>query len=439
MTSPGAATGAAAGAFLRGARRGAGSLDYRWVILAIGLASQTAISGLRQGLPSLAPALRGEFSLSLEQVGVVLAAVNVGIFLTLFAWGVLADRIGERFVLAAGLAAAAGALLGAAAAPSYAALLAALLLAGMAGSSAIGASGRAIMGWFGRSERGMALGVRQTGVPLGGALAAIALPLIVAWIDLRAALLVLAAGCAAAAVVSWRWMREPPPAAFVGRPTVAAPAPHRDRRLWRLSLGSSLIVVAQAGLFGFLVLFLHDEKGWSVSAAAGALALLYTGGAVARIAAGRWSDRIDERVAPLRSLAAAAAVLLAAAGALEAVGAPTAPMLAVLLAGGVLASSWNGLSLTAATEMSGRDHAGKAIGVQNTMLNGAGALAPVAFAAAVVATSWALSWVVLAACQLAGVALLGPLVAEERDRREERRRRTCKASASTPAAQEMTT
>ena len=424
---------------VRGARRGAGSLDYRWVVLAVGLGAQTAISGLRQGMPSLVPALRGEYALSLHQVGVMLAAVNVGVFLTLFAWGVLADRIGERFVLTAGLAAAACALACAAAAPGYPTLIAALLAAGMAGSSAIGASGRAVMGWFGRAERGMALGIRQTGVPLGGALAAVGLPLVVAWIDLRAALLVLAAGCAGAAFASWRWMREPPPAAFVGRPTIDAPPPHRDRRLWRLSLGSSVIVVAQAGLFGFLVLFLHDEKGWSVTAAAGALGLLYAGGAVARILAGRWSDRIDERVAPLRSLVAAASVLLLGAGALEAAGAPTPLMLTVLLAGGILASSWNGLSLTAATEMSGREHAGKAIGVQNTMLNGAGALAPIAFASAVVATSWALSWIALAVCQLAGVALLAPLVAEERNRRDERRRRTCKASPSTPAAQETYT
>jgi sugar phosphate permease len=427
-----AATLPGVGRLARAVRSGAESVDYRWMILAVGLGAQTAVSAVRQGLPSLAPALRGEFSLSLHELGVVLASVNVGIFLTLFAWGALADRIGERIVLTVGLAATAGALVGAALAPSYGWLLVALVVAGLAGSSAIGASGRAVMGWFGRGERAMALAVRQTGVPLGGALAAVALPLIVAAFDLRAALLLVAAGCAGAAVASWRWMREPPPAALAGRPSISAPAPHRDRRLWRLGAGSSLIVVAQSALFGFLVLFLHDEKGWSVAAAAAALGFLYAGGAVARILAGRWSDRLDERVAPLRGLVTAASVLLAAAGGLEALGAPTALMLAVLLAGGILASSWNALSLTAATEMSGRERAGTAIGVQNTLLNGAAAVAPVAFAALVVATSWALSWSALAICQLAGVALLAPLVAEERGRRAERRSRTWQSSQPTP-------
>jgi sugar phosphate permease len=403
---------------------------YKWVILAVGLASQTAISAVRQGLPSIAPALRDTYALSLQQLGLVLAAINVGIVMTLFAWGVLADRIGERTVLAAGLAAAAGALVGAALAPSFGWLLAGLLAAGMAGASAIGASGRAVMGWFDRSERGMALGVRQTGVPLGGGLAAIALPLIVAAFDLRAALLVVAAGCAAAAIVSWRWMREPPPRP-AGHVPVVAPPPHRDPRLWRLGAGSSLVVLAQGALFGFLVVFLHDVHGWSVGAAAGALAALYIGGGVARIVAGVWSDRIDERVAPLRRLTALSAALLLLAALLGAAGAPTFLLLPALLAGGVLAASWNGLSLTAATEMSGRERAGTAIGVQNTILNGAGAIAPVAFASVVVASSWPTAWALLALSQLAGVAVLAPLVAEERGRREVRRSRSRRGGPAT--------
>ncbi|HET8953815.1 MAG TPA: MFS transporter, partial [Solirubrobacteraceae bacterium] len=165
--------------------------------------------------------------------------------------------------------------------------------------------------------------------------------------------------------------------------------------------------------------------------AAGALAALYVGGAVARIAAGLWSDRIEERVAPLRRLTALSAALLLLAALLGAAGAPTVLLLPALLAGGVLAASWNGLSLTAATEMSGRERAGTAIGVQNTILNGAGAIAPVAFASVVVATSWPTAWALLALSQLAGVAVLAPLVSEERGRREARRSRSTQRGPAT--------
>src|SRR5215204_5991154 len=73
------------------------------------------------------------------------------------AMGVLADRVGERRVIASGLSLAAAALAIAALAPSFTILLVGLLLTGVACASANAASGRTIMGWFGSTERGMAM------------------------------------------------------------------------------------------------------------------------------------------------------------------------------------------------------------------------------------------------------------------------------------------
>jgi len=401
---------------------------YRWIILAVGVGAQTAVSAVRQGIPSLTPTLRSEFGLSLMEVGVVLAAVGVGIVLTLIPWGALADRIGERPVIAVGLTGAGVALGGAAFAPSYGWLLVALVVGGMFGASATGASGRAVMGWFDRGERGMALGIRQTGVPLGGGLAALGLPLLVMVWDLRIALASLGVGCLAAAAAAGRWMREAPPLPAWRPPPPAAPPPLRDRRLWRLATGSGLLVVAQAGLLGFIVLFLHDERGFSPAAAAAVLAALYAGGGVARVLAGRWSDRVDERIQPVRRLAAASSVLLLAAVALSS--APDVVLLPALAAAGVLAASWNGLSFTAAAELSGRERAGTAMSVQNTVLSAMGAAAPVVFAAFVSVTSWPAGWAMLTLSQAAGVIVLAPLVGEERRRRDERRARLARARSA---------
>lgn len=393
---------------------------YRWTILAVGVGAQMSVSALRQGLPSLGPTLRSSFHLSLPQLGVILGSVSVGIVLTLIPWGALADRLGERVVIGVGLAGTALALVAASFAAGYVALLVALVVAGMFGASATGASGRAVMGWFGRSQRGLALGIRQTGVPLGGGVAAVALPLIVAGLSLRAALLALAAGCLVAAAAGWRWMREPPPPP-PDRPMVQAPPPLRDRRLWRLATGSGMLVVAQASILGFVVVFLHDEHGWPVAAAAAVLGVIQVAGSVMRVVAGRWSDRRDERVAPMRLMAVASSVLLLAAAALT--HAPGALLVSALVGAGILAMSWNGLSFTAAAEMSGRTRAGTAISVQNTVLSAGGAVAPMAFAALVVATSWSVGWIALTAFQLGGVLVLGPSVAEERRRRAARQRR----------------
>ena len=47
---------------------------------------------------------------------------------------------------------------------------------GPSGSSVNSASGRAVMHWFAPSERGLALGIRQTAIPLGGLIVALVLP-----------------------------------------------------------------------------------------------------------------------------------------------------------------------------------------------------------------------------------------------------------------------
>lgn len=399
---------------------GAAALRYRWVILAVGVGAQAAVAATRQGLPAMGPALRSSFGLTLPQVGVVFAAFGIGIVVTLIAWGALADRIGERPVIAGGLAAAGLALGAAALAPSFPALVAALFVAGLFAASATGASGRAVMGWFARSERGMALGVRQMGVPLGGGIAALTLPAIAAIWGLQAALAALAAASLVAAAAAARWMREAPDPA-VPHVRVQAPPPLRDRRLWRLAAASGMLVIGQGGILGFLVLYLHDERGWTVAAAAAALASLQAGGAVARVVVGRRSDRAGERIAPLRRLGTASAALLAGASALS--GAPAAVLVPVLLAAGVLAMSWNGLSFTAAAELSGRERAGTAIGVQNTVLSIFGAAAPIAVATVISAASYPAAWAGLAALQAAGVIVLAPLVGEERRRRAAREAR----------------
>jgi len=79
---------------------------------------------------------------------VLLAATSGGMVLTLLAWGLVTDRVGERAVVALGLGGAGAAFLACAALPRYAIVFALLTLAGMVGASVSAASGRAVMGWF---------------------------------------------------------------------------------------------------------------------------------------------------------------------------------------------------------------------------------------------------------------------------------------------------
>src|SRR5215469_14840443 len=125
----------------------------RWLILVVGLVAMTAGCTYQYGIAYLIPALRHS-GFSLELASVLVACPTAGLLLTLIGWGAAADRWGERIVLAAGLGLAGVILQIAASVDGTAALGICLALGGAAGGSVFAASGRLILGWFARHERG---------------------------------------------------------------------------------------------------------------------------------------------------------------------------------------------------------------------------------------------------------------------------------------------
>jgi len=335
--------------------------------------------------------------LTLAEVGIVFAGEWVGTLLTLLPWGLAADRFGERIVLGIGLGGCGAFLAAAAYAPSFGWLVAFLALAGAAGASVSSASGRAVMHWFRPSQRGLALGIRQTAIPAGGLLAALVLP----HLGVESGLLFLAAFCLLAAIVGVLTVRE---AHETQLPQEAVEWTLRDRKLWELSAGSGLYLVAQIVIIGFVVLFLHDERQVSAAAAAGVLAAIQVGAAVLRIGAGRWSDVLGSRAVPLRRLGVFMALATAAVAALTS--ASLWILIPAFVAAGGLSMSWNGLSFTAAAELAGGRRSGAAIGFQQSVLSGVGAAAPVIFGVLVAATSWRAGFALAALCPVAGLLLL---------------------------------
>jgi len=379
---------------------------YRWAVLAAGTAAAAAGSALFIGPAVLAPQIREEFDVTVSEVGVLLGSLWVGTTTTLLAWGLLADRLGERVVLGAGLGLAGAIAIVAGTVGGFWTLLVLLFLSAAAGASVNAASGRAVMQWFGPTERGLALGIRQTAIPFGIGLSAIVLPAVNAAGGLRASFAFLGALCGAAALGAIAVVREAP-ARDAELDGDAIPWTLRDRRLWTLSLGSGLYLSAQIPLMSFSVLFLHDAHGLSTSRAGAVLAVFQAGAVLSRIAAGRVSDRIGSRLRPLRwiGLASAAGLLVTAAVAQSRL--PLA-VTAIVLAG-VVSMAWNGLSLTAAAELAGRAKSGAAIGFQQTTLGLIGVVVPVLFATLVEATSWQAGFAAAAVGPLAGWLMLGRL------------------------------
>ena len=381
-------------------------MRYRWAVLAAGTAAAAAGSALFIGPAVLAPAIREQFDASLSQVGVLLASLWVGTILTLLGWGLLADRLGERVVLGTGLGMCGVLAILAGLAGDFWVLLGVLFLASAAGASVNAASGRAVMQWFGPEERGLALGIRQTAIPLGVGICAVVLPSVESAGGFEAAFAFLGGLCIFAALVAFAVIREAPvrDAELEGD---SIPWTLRDSRLWTLSIGSGLYLGAQIPLMSFAVLFLHDAHGLSPARAGVVLAIFQAGAVLTRIGAGRLSDQLGTRLRPLRwiGLASAAGLLATALLAQSRI----SLVVTVIIVAGAISMAWNGLSLTVAAELAGRARSGAAIGFQQTTLGVIGVLVPVLFANLVEATSWRTAFALSAVGPVAGWLMLGRL------------------------------
>jgi MFS family permease len=334
----------------------------RWVVLAVGLIGLTAGCAAQYGLAFLIPALRAE-GLSLESATLLVTAPIAGILCTLIAWGAAADRFGERRILTLGLAIAGAALLGAASVDEPIGRWLMLFVVGASSASIHAASGRLILGWFGAPERGLAMGIRQMGQPLGVGLAAVVLPPL-ALSGAGNALAALGVACISSAALIWLVVRDPVRA--VGTAGRGA-SPYRESFLWRIHAASGLLVIPQFAVTVFAFDYLVNALGWSITDAGALLAATQLAGAGSRLLVGWWSDRAGSRLGPMRLVALTIGLAMAALATLAFIGA--AVVVAALAFAAVVTVTSNGLAFTAVAERAGPRWAGRALGVQNTFQN----------------------------------------------------------------------
>lgn len=343
-------------------------------MLAIALTATTCANVFINGAAFLIPTLHTERGLDLAQAGLLSSMPGFGLVVALIAWGYVVDRLGERFVLTLGSALIAAAAAAAASVDSLPAVGAFLFLGGVAAASSNSASGRLVVGWFPPEQRGLVMGIRQTATPLGVGLGALVIPRLAENHGISAALLFPAVVCAVSAVICAVGVLDPPRPPRAEAETHVLANPYRKSAiLWRIHAVSVLLVIPQAVLWTFTLVWLMADRGWSAGAAGTMVTVAQVLGALGRIAAGRWSDVVGSRLRPIRSIAVAAAAAMALLAVSDLFGSPVSIAMMVLAA--VITVSDNGLAFTAIAEIAGPFWSGRALGAQNTSQHLAAAVA----------------------------------------------------------------
>ncbi|MBX3098910.1 MAG: MFS transporter [Salinibacterium sp.] len=381
-----------------------------WAMLAVGVLAQVAGTVFVTTPAFLIPLLHLERGMSLADAGLLAAAPTTGLVLTLIAWGALADRIGERVVIAGGLALTALAALGAVFSSGYVALGIFFLLGGMAAASTNAASGRVVVGWFPKHRRGLAMGIRQMAPPLGVTISAVTIPVLASGSGIATALLVPLVFTAVIAIVCALVISDPPRAARA--PDAAAPAnPYRTSAfLWRIHAVSALLVLPQFLLSTFGLVWLVSEQHWTPLAAGVLVGAAQFIGAIGRIGVGVLSDRVGSRVRPLRWVAVSASAVMLVLAAVDATHFAAAGIVFVIATSVTVAD--NGLAFTSVAEMAGSRWAGRALGAQNTAQFLTASIAAPLFGALIGLLGYPLTFLISAFAPAVAIPLVPSIEAE---------------------------
>ena len=385
-----------------------------WRILTLATLAQFGVSVVDQGLPALNGFIKTDLGVSAAVAGIAVSSFAFGKIFGSYAAGVAADRLGERRVIVSG-ALAVGVLAAVAASAPSLLIFVVLFFAGLASSTSTPAGGRIVLLAFPRERHGLALSIRQCGIPAGGLFATALLP----WL---------------AHMWSWRWSL-----AVAGAVTIAtvlplsfAPLergyeiegrqrtgptehPARDRNIRLLTIWGCLVVTGQYTILAFLALDLHENAGLSLVAASLLVSVANAMGIVGRIAWGAISDHaLSWGRKPLLLLLNATGLVAALALLATPRSAPIEVFVALAALGGFALIGYQGLFITLLAEMAGPRRVGAATGFAVTFVQISIALTPPLYGlVADVAGTYRAVWAVLV-CVLV-LALIPATLMRERE------------------------
>jgi ACS family hexuronate transporter-like MFS transporter len=385
----------------------------RWAVLALIMAAQIMANVGPLGIPSIAPLIREGLDLSLTQAGSFLSAYYIGPVLVSLPAGWLADRWGVRGAMVLGQGLIAIGLFAAALAPTFSFMVVILVLAGAGYGVLNPTTTKAGMAWFPPRQRATVVGLKQIGLPGGGALGALALPPIALALGWRSAVAASAAVVGVLAVLTWLLYRDLPEPA-TGPPARAAGgfrAVLANRDLWLVGASTLIFAGVQTVFLSFLVLHLRDVVALELVVAAKYLVVAQVGGVAGRVLFGLLSDRLfgGQRriVLTIAGMGSMACALLLSATSPGTGGLALAPLAVGI---GLFGVGWNGVQHTLMAELAGPRAAGTAVGLGLAISSLGVTVCPPVFGLVVEGLGgYTAAWMALALSMVVALLLLAPV------------------------------
>ncbi len=364
------------------------SINYQWVIFSILTMSHLLMAMCFFSWGPLGSILKNEFQLNNSQYGMVISSMYLAIALISFPSGILVDKFGaKRMLIAATMLMGSGFAIFSII-PSYYLLFLAALLAGSGYGMINQISTKGLIYWFEVQKRGTVMGIKQTGVTVGGSLTGIYIPFLSIYMGWNIAVLLLSLSIIAMAIITLFFYKEQPDIHEESAKTKVEDGSSKFN-LKELLLNPKVLIViflltflaiAQGSFTSFLVLYGEESLKLSKIFAGSLLTFAMVGATFSRIFFGIMSDRFfnGNRVIPLTLIIFISALSTFSMLFLN----DTTPAWAIravafFLGAGIL--GWNSLAIIYLAEMTSSAMAGSIIGFFLAVVCGALVVGPPAF------------------------------------------------------------
>ncbi|WDL90467.1 MFS transporter [Bacillus sp. HNR-4] len=372
---------------------------YKWVMLIVATIAQTTATLITYGVGVFALFWKEEYALTNMESGLLVSVVNVGPLFCMLFVGRLLDQYNEKILISISSFLLGSSLLLTNIVSGFNGLLFVLLLIGMFYSVSQPGGSKVILKWFRKENRGLAMGIRQAGIPIGGALAGVLIPFLTVQYNMTYAINSIACICIIGGVLFFVFYKEPyvEEEARKGHIKISFWMELKvvicKKELYPIYITGICMISLQMVLVGHFMKFLAGEQSITSIVAGTVFSVMFFSGMIGRIALAAISDVLykgNRRILLFIAVCASIGLILLLVMSIHTITSGVLYSVSALL--GFFSIGWFSLFIAEVAELASEESVGITVSVALTLNQIAIIVAPVLFGYIVDEKGYAYAW-----------------------------------------------
>ncbi|KXY36140.1 MFS transporter [Bacillus sp. FSL K6-0067] len=372
---------------------------YKWVMLIVATIAQTTATLITYGVGVFALFWKEEYALTNTESGLLVSVVNIGPLFCMLFVGRLLDQYNEKILISISSFLLGSSLLLTNIVSGFNGLLFVLLLMGMFYCVSQPGGSKVILKWFPKENRGLAMGIRQAGIPIGGALAGVLIPFLTIQYNMTYAINSIACICIIGGLLFFVFYKEPYVQAEVRKEHIKVSFWTQlkvvicKKELYPIYMAGICMISLQMVLVGHFMKFLVREQSITSIVAGTVFSVMFFSGMIGRVVLAAISDvfyKGNRRIPLFITVCASIGLVLLLVISIHTITSGVLYGVSALL--GFFSIGWFSLFIAEVAELASEESVGITVSLALTLNQIAIIIAPVLFGYIVDAKGYTYAW-----------------------------------------------